>query len=163
MRAVIALLFALATPVLAEEPSLSGTYSGSVVCDRTENGRPGTFQLALDLRIRQDGERLDLATWSEAEVAAGTRVASLYTGKAAIADGSVSGYVMACKPDFAYDEIVRILPALPEGDTFTFAAETIFITEMLPGREGDLILESCRWAMVRTGTDVPDFEACPNG
>ncbi len=59
-------------------------------------------------------------------------------------DGWFSGYVTACRPDFDYQESVRILPTLPTEDGLSFAADTIFITEALPGQEGRLIVESCR-------------------
>ncbi len=157
---MLATLLLLATPAYSEEANLTGSYSGVVACDRTDDGRPGAFQLRLNIRVLQDGDRLDIATWTAKDEALKRRRPSLYTGKAAIADGRVSGYVTACRPDFDYEEAVRILPALPTKDGLSFSADTIFMTEALPGREGELIVESCRWVMVRENKDPPDMERC---
>ena len=160
IRLFIALLL-LATPAVADEvPTLTGSYSGTVACERTEDGRPGVFQLRLDIRIVQEGDRLHMATWTEEDEALKRRKASLYNGKAATADGRISGYVSACRPDFAYRETVRILPALATPDGLSFAADTIFVTEALPGREGRLIVESCRWVMERQSAEPPTLERC---
>ncbi len=158
-HAYLALIIA-ASPVLAEAPSLTGTYSGAVACERTENGLPGVFLLNLDIRVHQNGDRLDIATWTAEDEALQRRTASLYAGKAAVANGQVSGYVAACRPDFEYIETIRILPTASTTEDFSFAADTIFVTEALPGREGHLIVESCRWVMTRTSTEVPEMETC---
>ena len=158
----VAALFLLAAPAYGAETSLTGSYSGVVACDRTDDGRPAAFQIPLNIRILQDGDRLHIATWTAGDVALKRRKASLYTGKAVTADGRVSGYVTACRPDFDYQELVRILPALPTEDGLSFSADTIFMTEALPGREGELIVESCRWVMVRQSADPPDMERCAN-
>ena len=157
---ILAALILLVIPAHGEQTSLTGSYSGVVACDRTDDGRPGAFQLRLNIRVLQDGDRLDIATWTAKDEALKRRRPSLYTGKAATVDGRVSGYVTACRPDFDYQEAVRILPALPTKDGLSFAADTIFMTEALPGREGELIVESCRWVMVRESKDPPEMERC---
>lgn len=156
---ILALIIA-ASPVLADDPSLTGNYSGVVACERTENGSPGVFLLNLDIRVRQNGDRLDIATWTAEDEALQRRTASLYSGKAAVANGQVSGYVAACRPDFEYIETIRIIPSIETTTDFSFAADTVFVTEALPGREGILIVESCRWIMTRNSTDVPEMETC---
>ncbi len=160
MKRLLAVLLLLASPAFGEEINATGTYSGIVACDRTEDGRPGVFQLRLDIRVLHEGDDLYIATWTAEDEALKRRKASLYKGKAATADGRISGYVTACRPDFDYQESVRILPALPTEDGLSFAADTIFITEALPGREGHLIVESCRWVMVRESTETPTMERC---
>lgn len=160
MKRLVLLFAMLAAPALAEELSLTGSYSGVVACERTQDGRPGVFQLQLDIRVLQEGDHLHIATWTAEDEALQRKKASLYAGKAAIADGRVSGYAQACRPDFDYIETVRILPAMPVGSDLSFSAETIFITEALPGREGSLIVESCRWVMVRENAAPPDMERC---
>ncbi|MEM8818728.1 MAG: hypothetical protein AAGE90_04260 [Pseudomonadota bacterium] len=144
----------------ADEASLTGSYSGIVACDRTEDGRPGVFQLALQIRVLQEGERLHIATWTAEDEALQRKKPSLYAGKAAVADGMVSGYARVCRPDFAYEELLRILPARAEGGALSFSADTVFVTEALPGREGSLITESCRWVMVRDSAEPPELERC---
>lgn len=161
MIRLFAVFILAATPVLADQPSLTGTYSGIVACDRTEEGRPGVFQLKLDIRIQQDGKALHIATWTAEDEALKRKKPSLYSGKAAIADGRVSGYAAACRPDFDYIETVRILPALPTKDGLSFIADTIFVTEALPKREGRLIVESCRWVMKRKSAERPKMDRCP--
>lgn len=157
MRFLLSCTFAMAASALVAETSLTGSYSGSVVCDRTDEGRPGIFSLDLDLRIHQRDEVLYLATQS-AEGNAGD--GSLYAGKAVVADDRVSGYVTACRPSFDYQEIVRILPTVEIDGQLVFSAETVFVTEDAPGLEGRLILESCRWAMERTSSEIPAMETC---
>ena len=153
-------LMIAAFPVLADDPSLTGTYSGVVACERTENGLPGVFLLNLDIRVHQNGNRLDIATWTAEDETLQRRAASLYSGKAAVANGQVSGYVAACRPDFEYIETIRIVPSVKTTADFGFAADTVFVTEALPGREGYLIVESCRWVMTRNSTEVPEMEKC---
>lgn len=163
MKNAVVALFSLAffaAPASTEEPSLTGSYSGIVACDRTENGLPGVFQLKLDIRVRQSGDRLDIATWTAEDEALQRRKPSLYTGKAASSDGRLSGFAAACRPDFAYQEMVRILPAIGTKEDMSFSADTIFVTEALPGREGHLIVESCRWVMKRTSSKLPEMQVC---
>ena len=160
MKRLLAVLLLLAFPAYGEEINATGSYSGIVACERTEDGRPGVFQLRLDIRVLHEGDQLHIATWTAEDEALKRRKASLYKGKAVTADGRISGYVTACRPDFDYQESVRILPALPTENGLSFAAETIFITEALPGREGHLIVESCRWVMVRKSAETPTMERC---
>ena len=160
MRHLIPVLIIAGSPVLADDPSLTGTYSGVVACERTENGLPGVFQLDLDIRVRQNGDRLDIATWTAEDEELQRRTASLYSGKVSVANGQVSGYAAVCRPDFEYIETVRIIPSVETAVDFSFAADTVFVTEALPGREGHLIVESCRWVMTRNSTEVPEMETC---
>ncbi|MEM6624261.1 MAG: hypothetical protein AAF674_18720 [Pseudomonadota bacterium] len=160
LTGMIASLF-VAGAALADAPSMTGSYSGIVACDRTEEGLPGVFQLRLDIRVIQQGDRIDIATWTAEDEELKRRTASLYTGKVAEADGRISGYATACRPDFDYQETIRILPALIDDPALGFSADTIFITEDLPGRQGRLIVESCRWVMVRQSTEMPEMERCP--
>jgi len=121
---------------------------------------PSVFQLNLDIRVLQNGDRLDIATWTAEDEELQRRSASLYTGKAVVANGQVSGYATTCRPDFDYIETIRIVPSVETSGKFSFAADTVFATEALPGREGHLIVESCRWVMKRNNAKVPEMETC---
>ena len=155
-----AVLIAVAHPAIAEAPNLTGSYSGHVACDRTDDGVPGVFHLSLDIRVLHEGSDLNIATWTQEDEDMQRKQASLYTGKASTAGDQVSGYATACRPDFEYQEIVRILPAVSDDDALSFSAHTIFVTEALPSKEGELITESCRWVMTRTSAETPEMETC---
>lgn len=159
-RILAAALIASSQAAYAESPSLTGTYSGIVACDRTHDGLPGVFQLNLDIRILQDGSDLYIATWTQEDEELQRKQASLYTGKASVAGEQVSGFASACRPDFDYQELVRILPATADGADLSFSAHTIFVTNALPNREGELITESCRWVMTRKSAEPPEMETC---
>ena len=142
--------------------SWSGTYEGFFVCDDVTAGAPGTFGRPLRIRVAQDGDSLTVAT--EAVVAKTTGESSaVYSGKV-IADKTgtmVSGYLEVCWSDFAYSEIMRLFPASTGREPFGFSASTVFVTEALPGAEGDLVVESCMWSMTRVSTEAPDIKSCP--
>ena len=159
MKRLLVLLL-LAVPAKAQEASFTGTYRGLIACDRTADGRPGTFSLELDVRMLEDGDRLSLATWSAEDEASGAREPSLYDGEVRKADGRVSGYLRACAPDFDYQELIRIKPAIPDEDGFSFSADTVFVSKDLPGSEGQLMVESCRWVMKRVSSESPDMSRC---
>lgn len=149
-------------PATAEPISWTGTYEGHFVCDHINGRAAGGFSRAFQAHVRHDGTALDVETF--ALISPETKgKPSLYSGKVQdIAGGQVmAGYLEACKGRFDYKELVRIFPASGVGQSFSFAADTIFITEALPGAEGRLVVESCKWALKRTSTDVPEFETCP--
>ena len=156
------LLALFAAPAGAEGFSWNGSYEGHFVCDDVTAGAAGGFSRAFEARIIQKGTDIDLAISAVVDPAAGASP-SRYRGKLQeSADGSVmSGYLEVCSGRFAYKEMVRIFPATNSGKTFSFAADTIFVTEALPGAEGKLVVESCKWALKRVSTETPDFEACP--
>ncbi len=154
-------LIALASAAAADTPNLTGTYNGIVACDRTQEGRPGVFRLELDIRVLQKDRELYIATWAAEDESQIRKKASLYKGSAVVADGRVSGYASVCQPDFEYKELVRIYPAMPKEGALSFSADTVFVTENLPNREGELIVESCRWVMTRTSDETPEMRTCP--
>ena len=152
----------LSLPVAAEPISWTGTYEGHFVCDHINGSAAGGFSRSLQAHVRHDGTRLDVETF--AVISPETKgKPSLYSGKVQdIAGGQVmAGYLEACRGRFDYKELVRIFPATRVGQAFSFAADTIFITEALPGAEGRLVVESCKWALKRVSTDAPEFETCP--
>ena len=159
-----ALVFcACALPVAAQPASLTGTYEGHFVCDRVISGSAGGFSRQFSAHIRQTGERIDMETF--ALISPETRgKPSLYAGKLQDSAGGavVSGYLEACKGRFDYKEMVRIFPATTSGSAFSFAADTIFVSSALPGAEGKLLVESCKWALKRVSSDAPEFETCPD-
>jgi len=158
--AVILILFV--APAAAEGFSWTGTYEGHFVCDHVIGGAAGGFSRPFSAHIRQSGARIDMETF--ALISPETKgKPSLYRGKLQEnAEGLVmSGYLEACRGRFDYKELVRIFPATASGGSFSFAADTIFVSEALPGAEGKLLVESCKWALKRTSAEVPDFETCP--
>ncbi|WP_108882330.1 hypothetical protein [Anderseniella sp. Alg231-50] len=149
-------------PAAAEGFSWTGTYEGHFVCDHVNGGAAGGFSRSFLANIRHTGTSLDVETF--AVISPETKgKPSLYRGKVQeIAGGKVmAGYLEACKGRFDYKELVRIFPATSAGQSFSFAADTIFTTEALPGAEGRLVVESCKWALKRVSAEVPEFEACP--
>ncbi|MEM1112291.1 MAG: hypothetical protein AAGI11_10320 [Pseudomonadota bacterium] len=152
--------YSLASTAGADAPDMTGTYQGVVACDRIIEGKPGTFHKQWSLRVLHRGDRLDVATWTAEEEKTGKRKASLYTGKTRVSEGRVSGYLATCRPAIEASELVRLLPARLENGALSFSADTIFVTEDLPGSPGDLIVENCRWVMDRVSTDTPVMETC---
>lgn len=161
---VAGLLLALSgLPASPEGFSWNGTYEGHFVCDHLNGSAAGGFSRSFVTHIRHDGTNLDVETF--ALISPETRgKPSLYRGRVQeIAGGKVmAGYLEACKGRFDYKELVRIFPATSTDQSFSFAADTIFVTEALPGAKGRLVVESCKWALKRVSAEVPEFEACPN-
>ena len=155
-------LCAWVLPAAAQPASLTGTYEGHFVCDRVISGSAGGFSRRFSAHIRQTGARIDMETF--ALISPETRgKPSLYAGKLQQTAGGavISGYLEACKGRFDYKEMVRIFPATVSDSEFSFAADTIFVTEALPGADGKLVVEACKWALKRVSTETPDFEPCP--
>jgi len=73
-----------------------------------------------------------------------------------------SGFLEVCRPSFPYKELVRIFPTGTTSDEFGFSADTVFVTERLPGSKGTLVVESCRWSLDRITTEAPEIETCPS-
>ncbi len=155
------LLGAAVLPATAADFTLTGTYEGFFVCDDVTGGQGGAFGRAMTMEVVQSGDRIDMRN-TVAVDASGPESHSLYRGLvAADADGSVSGYVEACGGTFPHKELVRIFPASPSRAPFSFAADTVFVSEAVPGVGDKLVVESCKWALTRVSTETPRFEACP--
>ena len=157
------LLFGLsALPAVAEPGSWTGTYEGHFVCDHVIGGTAGGFSRSFSAHVRHSGTSIDVETFALINPETKGKP-SLYHGKLQeTAGGAVtSGYLEACKGRFDYKELVRLFPASSSGKSFSFAAYTIFVSEALPGAEGKLVAECCKWALKRTSTQAPDFETCP--
>lgn len=156
-----ALFLAMSTSVSAEEAfSWTGSYEGFVACDRVMNGVPSTFGRALELHFVQDGNVLHVATEID-DPSLGDK-ASLYNGlvMASPAGDFTSGYLEACRSRFPYKELIRIFPAGTTSDKFGFSASTVFVSDRLPGAEGDLLVENCRWSATRVSGEVPKIKRC---
>ncbi len=78
---------------------------------------------------------------------------------AAAGDGALSGYAKVCDSTFPHKELVRIFPASPSRQPFGFAADTVFVSDAVPGVHG-LVAESCKRALERVSTVTPTFGAC---
>ncbi|WP_281929559.1 hypothetical protein [Roseibium album] len=140
--------------------SWTGSYEGFVACDRVMNGAPSTFGRALALHFVQDGNVLHIATEID-DPSLGNK-ASLYNGlvMASPAGDFTSGYLEACQSRFPYKELIRIFPASTTSDEFGFSASTVFVTDSLPGAEGALLVENCRWSATRVSREVPKIKKC---
>jgi len=131
----------------AGEFAWSGTYSGSFVCDDVTDGEAGSLAAGKIIKLRQTGDRIDLFTESVIDPAVGAST-TLYRGRvmASPAGDVVSGYPEACGGSFAHEELVRIFPAATARVPFSFAADTVFVSDAVPGVEGKLVAESCKWS-----------------
>jgi hypothetical protein len=152
---------AAATPAVAAEFSLTGTYQGFFVCDHSAGGAGGGFGRAMTMEIVQTGDRIAMRN-TVAVDPSGPESHTLFRGRvAADAGGAVSGYAEVCDSTFPHKELIRILPASPTRAPFSFAADTVFVSEAVPGIGDELVVESCKWALTRVSTETPAFEACP--
>ena len=158
----IAVVFAVtaASAAAAEPFSWTGTYQGFFVCDNVTAGVPSNFGRSMTLHIHQDSDVLNVEIDSVVDASVG---GSLYHGLVtrSPAGDIESGFLEVCRPSFPYKELVRIFPAGTTGDGFGFSADTVFVTDGLPGIEGKLVVESCKWSLDRIKSEVPDFETCP--
>jgi len=167
MRAIIhiimpcgAIVLAAVAPATAADFSLTGTYDGFFVCDHIAGGAGGGFGRAMTMEIVQTGDRIALRNTVKVDPAA-PESHTLYRGRVvAGAGGSISGYAEVCGGSFPHKELVRIFPASPSRDPFSFAADTVFVSEAVPGAGDKLVVESCKWALARVSTEVPEFDAC---
>ena len=160
MAILVPALFSL--PASAEGFSWNGSYEGHFVCDDVTAGVAGGFSRPFKAQIIRNGTDIDLAISAVVDPTAGASP-SRYRGKLQeTAGGAVmSGYLEVCSGRFAYKEMVRIFPATVSGENFSFAADTIFVTEALPGAEGKLVVESCKWSLKWVSVEAPEFETCP--
>lgn len=153
-------LFGTMLCAAAADFTLTGTYEGFVVCDDTTGGEGGAFGRAMTIDVVQTGDAIVMRN-TVAVDPAGPMSHTLYRGRVAVAaGGAISGYVEACGATFPHTELVRIVPASPARVPFGFAADTIFVSDAVPGSGGKLVAESCKWALTRLSADVPMFEAC---
>ncbi|MCP4383439.1 MAG: hypothetical protein GY798_18815 [Hyphomicrobiales bacterium] len=142
--------------------SWTGTYDGYFACDKLTDGAPSSFGRPWTIDIVQTGDRIDMTTRTLVDPEKGASTI-LYRGmvRDSPAGDAVSGYVESCEGTFAYQELVRIFPATTTGETFGFAADTVFVSREVPELEGKLVVQSCKWAMRRVSTEAPAFEPCP--
>lgn len=154
---------ALGGAAAAAEPfDLTGTYEGFVVCDNVTGGVAGTFGRPMTVAIVQSGDRIDARNTIEVDPSQDASY-TVFRGKAmaGAAGGWVSGYLEVCDSSFPHDEMIRIFPASTGAETFSFAADTVFVAEAVPGMGENLVVESCKWSLTRTSTESPDFAPCP--
>jgi hypothetical protein len=154
---------ALSTAAAAAEPfDWTGTYEGFVVCDNIAGGIASTFGRPMTLAIAQSGDRIDARNTVDVDPSQDASY-TVFRGRAiAGATGDwVSGYLEVCDSSFPHDEMIRIFPASTGAETFSFAADTVFVAEVVPGMGENLVVESCKWSLTRTSTERPSFESCP--
>jgi hypothetical protein len=152
-------LGAAVLPALADDVTLTGTYEGFFVCDDVTDGEGGAFGRAMTMEVVQSGAEIAMRN-TVAVDPSGPESHTLYRGRVAAAGGPVSGYVEACGGTFPHRELVRIVPASPSREPFSFAADTIFVSDAVPGVGDKLVVESCKWALTRVSTETPEFEPC---
>ena len=151
----------LVVPAAAAEFSLTGSYQGFFVCDDVTDGEAGGFGRAMAMEIVQSGDRIDMRN-TVAVDPSGPESHTLYRGRvAADAGGAIAGYAEVCGGTFPHKELVRIFPASPSREPFSFAADTVFVSDAVPGVGAKLVVESCKWALTRVSTETPQFEPCP--
>ena len=154
-------LDAAVLPAAAADFSLTGTYQGFFTCDDVADGAGGAFGRAMTMEVVQSGDRIEMRD-TVAVDPSGPELHTLYRGRvAADGGGAVSGYAEACGGTFPHKELARIFPASPSREPFGFAADTVFVSEAVPGVGAKLVVESCKWALTRVSTETPRFEPCP--
>ena len=150
----------IATPAAAF--SLSGRYEGVVACDSTTAARAWSWGRTIEVLILQNEAelRVEYKYMDKAELGAEY---TLYSGKAAISpDGTVvSAYFNACDASFPALELVRLFPSSTASDPFSFAADSIWVSDQVPNLPG-LTVQSCRWSMRRVSSEAPKVRACPD-
>ena len=100
----------------------------------------------MAMEIVQSGDRIDMRNTVVVDPS-GPESHTLFRGRvAADAGGAVAGYAEACGGTFPHKELVRIFPASPSREPFSFAADTVFVSEAVPGVGDKLVVESCKWA-----------------
>ena len=154
-------MFSGSAALAADAFSLTGTYEGFFVCDNVADGVSGGFGRPMTMDIVQTGDRIHMRNTVAVETS-GPPSQTSFRGRlvaAAPGDGVVAGYAEACSATFSHKEMVRIFPVSPARQPFSFAAETVFVSETVPGMSG-LIVESCKWSLTRVSTEKPQFEAC---
>ncbi len=158
---VACVAIAVSTASAAADFSWTGRYEGITVCDSITEGVPSAFQIPFVIELVQTGDRVDMDTRSEGPIG-GAPGTQRYRGSVRSSpDGEiVSGYVEACGGSFDYQELVRIFPAATSPDSFSFAADTVFVSTDVPGSEGDLVVQSCKWSMTRVSTEAPTIQRC---
>lgn len=156
-------LASLPFPVSADTFSVAGTFDGHYVCDSVTAGVPSTWTRPVRVRIAQSGSalKLDLRYTDEKELG---REYTAYTGQVSEApDGSfVTGYFKACGGTFPEQELVRLFPAATHVESFSFAADGIWVSDSVPNIPG-LTVQSCRWSLTRVSTDTVDVNPCTDG
>lgn len=151
------------TSVTAHETSFwTGDYEGYVVCSHVEDNAFGQFLCPFRVRILQDSRNLCEDPVSIVETADAGQP-SVYRGKLVVNDtGDIqAGYLEECDARFDYQELVRIFPTTLSAALFGIAADTVFMTKDLPGAEGHLMAEQCRWALTKVSAEAPDIRVCP--
>jgi len=141
--------------------SWTGSYQGFVTCDDATGGVFGTFARPVTAGIVQTGEAivLDLSVVVESDVGV---TSTTFRGEVMSSSaGDVStGYVESCKGSFPHTELARFFPASTRSEGFAFTADTIFVSKDVPGAAGKLVVESCRWSLVRISTEAPEVGGC---
>lgn len=156
----VSLAMAIA-PAAGADFSLTGTYEGFFVCDHVAGGESGGFGRAMIMDVVQTGDAIAMRN-TVAVDPAGPQSHTLFRGRVAAGPGgAISGYAEVCGGTFPHKELVRIVPASPSRAPFSFAADTVFVAEAVPGIGDKLVVESCKWALTRVSAEVPAFEPCP--
>ena len=157
----VAAIMLSAAATAAEPFDLTGTYEGFVVCDNVTGGIAGAFGRPMTFAIVQTGDRIDARNTVEVDPSQEASF-TVFRGRAmaGAAGNWVSGYLEVCDSSFPHDEMIRIFPASTTAETFSFAADTVFVSDAVPSMGENLVVESCRWSLTRTSTEKPSFVPC---
>lgn len=148
-------------PTSAHAFELTGLYEGTTSCDSTTDGDAWSWGSAVRVAIQQDGQDLEI-DYQYIDTSEYGKEYALYLGKMAISgDGAiVSGFFAACGGTFPAQELVRMFPTPTKDAPFSFAADSIWVSQAVPNRPG-LTVQSCRWALRRVSLDKGPIRACP--
>jgi hypothetical protein len=139
--------------------SITGTYEGVVACDDIIDGLSEGFFSPAVVKIVQHGDEIDLMhTYENIE----GPVSRLYRGSVRTDPGgdTISGFFEACGGSYPARELARIFPASTSDDGFSFSADSVFQSTAVPGVVGQLVVDSCKYALERTSTTRPDIDTC---
>lgn len=141
--------------------SLSGRYEGAVACDSTTEGRAWSWGREIALSIVDEGGQLRVEYVYTDKAELGVEF-TRYAGQAVTSpDGAVvSGYFRVCDATFPAYELVRLFPTSTANEPFSFAADSIWVSDQVPNLPG-LTVQSCKWAMKRVSSETPTVRACP--
>ena len=141
--------------------SWTGSYEGMLACDDVTGGEFSTFARSVTASVQQTETEIQLEISAVVDASEGVTSSTYRGGIMYSPAGDVaSGYLEACRVSFPYKELVRIFPASVTGETFAFSADTIFVSEAVPGTDDKLIVESCRWSLTRISTETPSLNSC---
>ncbi|WP_372572465.1 hypothetical protein [Ruegeria jejuensis] len=163
ISATAALLAALAatSPGLAEEFSLTGSYSGLYACDSTTAGVPSSWARPMIAGIVQEGANFTMQVTYSDKLESPDAEYSLYSGKVSLSQDNnlLSGYFEACGGSFPSKELGRFFPSATDMSDFSVTIDSVWASDQVPNLPG-LTVQTCRWSLTRSSGTAPDIRQC---